>query len=134
MMKNLTFVILLLAVVSAGCKKEKALPQSIVGSWELRNLYGVQVPGAPSAFKAGNGDVIVFTDTEYQKINDGKVTTKGTYKIVNESAEIDGNSYSKALIYDNKGTKWYFKISGNNLLISVGSIAYDGFTMTYENL
>lgn len=134
MMKNLTFVILLLAVVSAGCKKEKALPQSIVGSWELRNLYGVQVPGAPSVFKAGNGDVIVFKDTEFQKLNDGKVTSKGTYKIITDSAEIDGTSYSKALIYNNQGIKWHFKISGRDLLISSGSIAFDGFTMKYENL
>jgi hypothetical protein len=67
-------------------------------------------------------------------MNDGKVTGKGTYKIVDASAEIDGNTFSKAILYDNKGMKWYFKISGSKLLISVGSIASDGFTMTYENL
>ena len=133
-MKNFILATLTLVIVLAGCKKEKALPQSIVGSWELRNVYGIQVAGSPSTFKAGNGDVIVFTDTEYQKMNDGKVTTKGTYKIVNESAEIDGNTFSKALIYNDQGMKWYFKISGKNLIISAGSIAYDGFTMTYENL
>jgi hypothetical protein len=66
-MKNFTLAFLLLVAVLAGCKKEKALPTSVVGTWELRNVFGVQVAGAPSTFKAGNGDIITFTATEYQE-------------------------------------------------------------------
>jgi len=133
-MKNLTLAILLLAIVLTGCKKEKALPTSVIGTWELRDVLGTQVAGAPSTFKVGNGNIIAFTDTEYQRINDGNVTGKGTYKIVDASAEIDGNTFNKAILYDNQGRKWYFKISGSKLLISPGSMASDGFTMTYQGL
>jgi hypothetical protein len=131
-MKYFILPFLIIATLLTGCKKDKASPQSIVGKWELRNILGAQVPGTPSTYKAGNGNIIEFTANGFQNIQNGKVTSNRTYVIVNALADIDGNSYSQALIYDNEQTKWYFKISGDKLIMSVGPIASDGVTLTYQ--
>lgn len=125
----------MLAALLTGCKKDKASSHSVVGKWELRNILGVQIANMPSVYKAGNGNIIEFTDTEFQNIQNGKTISKRTYVIVDASADIDGNSYSKALIYDNnEHSKWYFKISGDKLTMSVGPMASDGVTTTYQKV
>lgn len=133
-MKKLILYVLMTTALLAGCKKDKASPQTIIGKWELRNILGAQIPNTPSTYKAGNGNIIEFTAGEFQNIQNGKVTSKRTYVIMDGSAEIDGTSYNKALIYDNEKLKWYFKLSGDKLIMSIGPIASDGVTLTYQKL
>jgi len=134
-MKNFIFPILMIAALLAGCKKDKeASSQSIIGKWEFRSMTGGQVAGSPSTVKAGNGNIIEFTDTEYQNTRNGTVVSKKTYVVVKDSANIDGTSYSNALIYDNESLKWYFSRNGDKLMLSIGSIALDGFTLTYQKV
>jgi len=133
-MKHLVLYFLMTTALLTGCKKDKASPQTIIGKWELRNILGAQVPNTPYTYKAGNGNIIEFTAGEFQNVQNGNVTSKRTYMIVDGHAEIDGNSYSKAIIYDNETLKWYFKISGDKLIMSMGPIASDGVTLTYQKL
>jgi hypothetical protein len=35
----------------------------LIGTWELRSIYGVQDPGAPSQFAPGNKNIITFTES-----------------------------------------------------------------------
>ncbi len=134
-MKNLNLIVIVLATLLFGCKKdEEAQVESLIGTWELRHVYGVQVAGAPADFEDGNGNIIQFSSDEYQMIADGKVVTKGTYSIVKiDGLEIDGTAYQYKFVFDGD-TTWntYFKLSGNTLAICVGSVASDGTTSTYE--
>jgi len=133
-MKNLIFFVLVMTALLAGCKKDKSSTQSITGRWELRNILGAQVPNTPSTYKVGNGNIIEFTGTEFQDIKNGTVTSKRTYVIVKDSADIDGTSYTNALTYDNEQLKWYFKLTGDKLMLSIGPIASDGVTLTYQKV
>jgi hypothetical protein len=131
-MKNLVLVVLVTLLF--GCAKEDIKPEKLEGQWELRHMLGVQVAGAPSTFEKGNGSIIEFSGDRYKRINDGKVIDEGTYKIVEESAEIDGNKYENRIIFDDDEWKVFIKISGRSLQLCYGTIASDGFTNTYEKL
>jgi hypothetical protein len=130
------FIIFFFIVTSilTGCKKERELPQSLLGKWEVRHVSGSQVATKPSALKAGNGDIIEFSDSQFQRFQNGKVISKGTYILIKDSTKIDGIEYADALIYNNESLKHYVNVSGNKLMISIGSIAFDGMTVTYERM
>ena len=125
---------LLIATILVACKKDKASPQTIIGKWELRDISGGQVANVPSTYKAGNGNTIEYSSSEYKMMEKSKLILKKNYVIVQESAQIDGNAYTTALIYDNEKLKWYFKLTEDKLILSIGSIALDGVTMTYQRL
>jgi hypothetical protein len=136
-MKNLYLIVITIATLLLGCKKEEedtvdAVNHSIIGKWELRHIMGVQVAGAPSTFAKGNGDIILFSDDQYQRFVNGQLVAEGSYTIVQESANIDGTSYNYAVIYG--GLKWYYNTSRNKLKLSIGSVASDGVTVTYEKI
>lgn len=131
-MKNLVLVVLLTLLF--GCTKEDIKPEKLEGQWEMRHMLGVQIAGAPSHFEKGNGNIIEFSGNRYKKIYDGKVEKEGTYKIVEESAEIDGTKYENRIIFDDDEWKVFIKISGKSLQLCYGTIASDGFTNTYQKL
>lgn len=133
-MKNLNLIVVLVAVLLFGCKKDEVQPESLIGTWELRHVLGVQVAGAPSDFPKGNGSIIQFSADEYQQIEKGKVISTGTYRIVKESAEIDGTKYDQRIIFDDDQWKTFIKLSGGDLLVCNGTIAADGTTATYEKV
>jgi hypothetical protein len=130
------FIISLFVVTSilTGCKKEQVLPQALIGKWELRDVSGSQVSNKPSALKAGNGDIIEFSDSQFQHFQNGKIISSGTYILIKDSTKIDGTEYADALIYNKENLKWYVKVSGSKLMMSIGSIALDGMTVTYQKL
>jgi outer membrane lipoprotein-sorting protein len=135
-MKHLILFMAVAAVVISSCKKEnqEGTLQSIVGRWELRQLFGAQIPNAQTVFSKGNGRFIEFAETEYRYIESGKVTYTETYQLATESKEIDGNSYSQVFLAGKNNFKNYFKITGNKLMISNGTQAADGTTVIYERL
>jgi len=133
-MKKVNLLILVLSTLFFGCEKEKTQPESLVGTWELRHVLGVQIADAPSHFEKGNGSIIEFSTHEYQRIEDGTVVSEGTYEIVEESAEIDGTKFENRIIFDGDDRKVFIKLSGDELLISYGSTSHDGSTNTYEKM
>ncbi|MGX5690391.1 hypothetical protein [Arcticibacter tournemirensis] len=133
-MKNLNLIALVFAVLLFGCKEDEVQPESLIGTWELRHVLGGQIAGAPSDFPKGNGKIIQFSADEYQRIEDGKVVSTGTYRIVKESAEIDGTKYEQRIIFDDDQWKTFIRLTGNKILICSGTIAADGTTATYEKI
>lgn len=132
-MKNL-IIFALAAFLLLSCEKEEVRAESLKGAWELRHVLGIQVAGAPSHFEKGNGNVIEFSENGYKKTEKGKVIVEGTYTLAAESAKIDGTKFENSIDFDNGSYKVFVRISGNQLLISNGSIASDGVTSTYEKL
>jgi outer membrane lipoprotein-sorting protein len=135
-MKHLILCMAVAAVILSSCKKEnqEGSSQSLVGRWELRQIFGAQVPNAQTVFSKGNGRFLEFAETEYRYIESGKVTYTKTYQLATESKEIDGNSYSRVFLAGKNNFKNYFKINGNKLMISNGTQAADGTTVIYERL
>ena len=133
-MRKVNFIILTLAVLLFGCDKEKIQPESLEGTWELRHVLGVQIENASPDYEKGNGNIIEFSTNGYQRIVDGKVIAEGTYKLVEESAEIDGTKFTNRIIFDDDDWKVFIKQLGNKLLICNGSTASDGSTETYEKI
>lgn len=135
-MKHLILCMAVAAVILSSCKKENqgGTSQSLIGRWELRQIFGAQVPNAQTVFSKGNGRFIEFTENEYRYIESGKVTYTETYQLATESKEIDGNSYSRVFLAGKNNFKNYFKINGNKLIISNGTQAADGTTVVYERL
>lgn len=133
-MKNLHFLILIFATLIFGCGKDKIQPESLEGKWEMRHILGGQIQDAPSDFEKGNGNIIEFSANEYQRIEDGVVISKGTYAIVEESAEIDGTKYESKIVFDDSDQKIFIKVLGNKLLVCHGPTASDGYTVTYEKM
>ena len=135
-MKTFILFVFVATALLAGCKKEKALPQSLIGKWEERHVSGgqAQVPNTSPNTKAGNGYIIEFSETGFQRSQNGEITSQGTYKLMKDSVNIDGTIYNDALLFNNESLKRYVKVSGNKLMISIGSIAFDGMTVTYQRL
>ena len=127
-------MMLVLVTFLFSCQKKEIGPTSLEGTWELRHILGVQIAGAPSRFEKGNGRLIEFSQNRYRRIDNGQVIAEGTYKIVEESAEIDENKYENRIVFDDDAWKIFVKISGNKLLLCRGTIAADGTTSTYEKL
>jgi hypothetical protein len=133
MKKLYPFIILLsLLITSASCKKDSLadIEQSLVGSWEIRDVIGGQIPG-DHASEPGNGNVLQFTATGYAYIVGAKVTYSGSY-----SVSIKGSGRNKEYILNliNNGSPMAFEIEGNKLSIYQGSIALDGATVIYERV
>jgi hypothetical protein len=135
-MKYLVLSIMIAVASLAGCKKEKELPQSIIGKWEVRHVSGgqVQVSNKSPYSKPGNGYIIEFSESRFKQSQNGNVTSEGTYTLIKDSANIDGNSYHSALFFNNETLKRYAKVSGDKLMLSIGSIASDGTTATYQKI
>lgn len=117
-----------------ACQTEEVQPETLEGTWELRHILGVQVAGAPSQFKKGNGSIIRFVGNKYERIEAGKVLMAGAFTIIKDSAEVDGNKYANKIIYDDQAWGDHIKITGKQMLICTGTIAADGTTSTYEKI
>nr|WP_199156179.1 hypothetical protein [Pedobacter sp. ASV2] len=123
-MKNLkTVLIIIVAVLTASCKKEP-LHSPLIGQWELTaGINGLN--GEKTQYAPGKGNITKFTQTEYEIIREGKTINKGTYSIIIYKSMIT-QKQEKQIIYDGKTTdiiKSYFTINDKELIISVD--AYD---------
>lgn len=114
--------------------------QAIAGTWELRHIMGVQVANAPSDFAPGNGYIITFDGLKYLKTEEGKVLDSGTYTLEKKHTEVDFEKYNDVMVLNSDANKEHpeynwrvsVKIVDDRLLMAYGSIASDGFTLTYQ--
>ncbi|MDN5288565.1 MAG: hypothetical protein JWR38_4839 [Mucilaginibacter sp.] len=135
-MKTYLILLIIATVTFASCKKDKNKSQdgNPVGTWELRHVNGVQVPGAPSDFKPGNGEIVQINQTNFKQISDGKVVNDYKYSIVKKETTVNFDKVSYQLVFDTDkpALSPYFKISDDGkLTLYFGSIAADGFESTY---
>ena len=125
-------VLLLIAVIS--CKKKAGEPvviPQINGIWELRHIEGIQVANADPNFKPGNGNLLKFEQSNFKSYVDGKMTNNGTYVIKEEKNSVNGKTTNYSLLLNDKD-KYYLNLSGNKLVLFIGSIPADGVESTYE--
>ncbi|HYK75941.1 MAG TPA: hypothetical protein VEV16_03120 [Daejeonella sp.] len=131
-MKKLLILIGIISLASfSGCKKE-SLSNQLVGTWEVRSKVGgymIQPPYPP-----GNGNLLKFTDTNYQLFINGKLEKTGTYSIVKDNNSWDGAGDDR-IVFDNNfnSYKEFVKMKGNSMtLYSMTHIAFDGLETNYK--
>ncbi|NEU09589.1 hypothetical protein GZH53_14780 [Flavihumibacter sp. R14] len=115
MNKLYSFIILLLFVITFGsCKKARLekMEQSLVGSWELREISGGEIFGISSHYAAGNGNIMQFTERNVTHILANKIATSGSYTV-----DVRGSGRDREYIinYRDLGTQTFFKIEDNKL-------------------
>ena len=82
-LRPLLVLFIALFTVSA-CKKEKEESDELrlVGEWEIRSSVGGLSPS--TQFPEGNGKILKFSETGYQRLENGQVIKSGTYEIIEE--------------------------------------------------
>ena len=123
-------------VLIISCKKKENVSAenvNVTGTWELRYAKGIQVPGIDPNYKAGNGNLLVFTGNTFKKIIEGKVVDSGTYVIKPEVMQVNDKKSEYSIKFNNH-EKEYLIVSNNKLVHFIGQIAADGAELTYEKL
>jgi hypothetical protein len=132
-MKKLLYIplICLLAIICSSCKKSAIVPATLVGTWELRQVSGSFTTNYP----AGNGHILKFTATGYERYDNDTLTKKGVYTTMPDSTVEQNvcligltNTYKTRIVYDNKynTTKVFIHITSTELNSISGCFAYDG--------
>lgn len=139
-MKRLYSLLLFCLVFSCfwGCKKtkeEKAIRNTIVGTWELRRASGqITINYAP-----GNGNRLKFTKSAYERAANGQLAENGTYKIVRDNSVeknvclvmADGQFENRIdFSKDNNNRKVFLQLSGDTLHLVSGCFANDSGSFT----
>ena len=139
MKKLFTLILISVATLSLSCKKEKETiitPKDFLGSWEKRSsVGGMLVPVTPPDFSPGNGNILKFTETNYERLSKGQPAIKGTYKLIREEFEQSGNMKYR-IIYDGDtgDIKEFVEIVDGKLKVYHGTIAADGTESLYQKL
>ncbi|HEV8506102.1 MAG TPA: hypothetical protein VGQ53_11900 [Chitinophagaceae bacterium] len=116
-----------------GCKKDVAGSGSVVGSWELRQAQTGMIPTID--YPQGNGNMLIFSGSGYEKYVNGYLVKSGTYTMVrDDSAEasvglvITPGQFTTRLILDNDlaSPKTFVEVSNNKLSLLSGYFPLDG--------
>src|SRR5204862_2051954 len=117
------------------------LSNSIVGSWELRKTTGAMDP-SPTNYAPGNGNILKFTNGNYEKYSNGVLVSSGPFTIVADPTVeqsvclvFPSGEFVSRIVYDNNNTapKEFLKISNSRLIFVSGCYAVDaGHTSEYE--
>lgn len=135
-MKNhLKSIICILLLSFIACEKAENFENNIDGTWELRHVKGIQIAGMSPDFPPGNGYILKIDGNTYQRFHKGAAVSSGTFAVIKTELEIDGIKFPFKLDFDQANDIDVFaKMSGKKLILSIGSIASDGTTSTYERL
>jgi hypothetical protein len=116
------------AFLLAGCKKDNSiqLKAQLAGSWELRILYGGQVPGIGPNFPPGNGNTWKFADTTYSTYSNSLLTSSGTYTVTKDNTVNSSFPKDALILNGNPTSKIYFNMNKDTLTLYIGSIPADG--------
>jgi hypothetical protein len=123
-------------VVLTSCKKQQSNADnssSPVGTWELRQgQWGMQ---PTMSFSAGNGNLLVFSDSLYALYKNGSRVKSGHYILIKDSTVqeetglvISAGQFTRRIVYDNdySAHKIFIEVSHNQLNILSGFFPYDG--------
>ena len=145
-MKHILITICFGLFMIQSCKKptEKTeISNAIIGAWELRHTSAAMMPNGTS-YPAGNGNILKFTDSTYEKLQNGQVIKSGSYlttpdTTVEESIclVVAKGTFTNRLIYDNNfsSTKVFIHIADNRLSFTSGCYVLDGGHMeVYERI
>jgi hypothetical protein len=134
-MKHILFLVGYLGCIIflSGCTKDGVhFKPRLTGSWELRDIKGGFFgPGGPPDVTPGNGNMLKFSDSEYQFYSRGQLITRGTYIVIKKDT-YNGSFPADALVLDSLQYEFArFTITKNTLTIYHGSIAADGYIAKY---
>lgn len=131
-------ILLIASTFLSACKKEN-FETNLTGSWELRLVTGGM---PPITYPPGNGNIIKFTETEYQIFNNGKLTKSGTYTIIADPdfeksvcLQKAKGEFNNRIIYDSDTSepKVFIHLNGGKLSFASGCFALDsGVKKEYE--
>src|SRR6476620_199460 len=132
---KLLISIFLLFILFTGCRKYNGCSDSddlaiLKGKWELRSRMGGMAPGGN--YQPGNGNLINFSDSTYEKWYNGQITVKGTYTI-SQGNNPETGTMMKKINYEG-GFEEYFEFVNNQLVLYSGIIAADGTISKYARL
>ena len=129
-----------------SCKKNNTkqntnIAGSIIGNWELRQTSAAMNPN-PKNYTPGNGNILKFTDTNYETFANGVLVKKGQYAITSD-ATVETNvclvfsngQFANRIIWDTayNTPKIFIQISADKLTFISGCYAYDaGHSEEYQ--
>lgn len=127
----------LMAMFLLSCKKDNSSSStSVVGEWELLRVVGSR---PLITYPSGNGNVLKFTNTNYQAFESGQLTKSGTYSIIEDGSVeasvclvVPQDKYRQRLIFDNDygAPKKFIQITNDTLSVLSGCFAIDGGSNT----
>jgi hypothetical protein len=137
-----TICVVVLIVFFGSCKKDVASHGSITGTWELRQAQNGMVPTID--YPAGNGNILIFSGSGYEKYTNGNLVKSGQYTLVSDaSAEasvglvIPQGQFTTRIIFDNDlvSPKTFIEKSSNKLTLLSGYFPLDGGShLLYERI
>ena len=125
------FILVQLACSKDNVTNNNLTLSSIIGSWELNKE---QLGMLPLSYSPGNGNILKFTDSEFQIFANGQLVKRGPYRITKDNTVatevclvIPTDQYRNRIIYDNNffETKIFVQVSENKLTFLSGCFAYD---------
>lgn len=99
---------------------------SIIGSWELRIIYGIQVPGISPYFSPEQGNIRKFDDSTYQYYEKGKLSSAGNYILTKDTSQATGRLMDAIILVQEYSRKVHFEILKDTLTMYDGTIAACG--------
>lgn len=123
MQRFLSICALFLLAVTISCKKKSdkygdANPNSVVGTWELR-ASGGGITGQTTTYPVGNGNLLILTDSTYQRISTGLTSgDSGTYYIRTDTSA--SQQVRKIIIFNNYDPpyKTVIEVDAQNLTLA----------------
>lgn len=139
-----------LIVFLSGCEKNVAIEEStleestdssfIIGTWELRLAQSGMVPTIEYA--AGNGNILKFSGSFYEKYLNGNLIKSGHYNVVKDTSVMDvvgliipAGQFTNRIIFDSdfSSRKTFIEVSNNKLTFLSGFFPTDGGSrLVYE--
>ena len=128
--------IVILSIFFLACKKDNindkvGVSTSIAGTWELEQAQAGMFPTIN--YPPGNGDILKYSNSDYQVISNNQLIKSGVYTIVEDASvesevcmELPTDEYRNRIIYDNDYTyKVFIQVSNNKLIFLAGCFAFD---------
>jgi hypothetical protein len=146
-MKYFLFLVCIVLLMPA-CQKddpveEPAVPltaASLIGKWELRSGSGNRANCCNYA--PGNGNILVFDGSGYEKYENNMLVKKGSYTVIADTTVgestclvIPKGSFISRIVYDSNltNTKKFIEIKKGKLAFISGCYAVDaGYSETYD--
>ncbi len=84
-MKKICVTLTLVSLIFTACDEEISGNSSVRGTWELdAKVEGMT--GKVNQQSAGNGNILKFTETNFEKYQNGELSEKGTFKIIKDTS------------------------------------------------
>jgi hypothetical protein len=127
-----------------GCAKNKTeitVKDLILGTWELQQQQGGMMPSVN--YPTGNGNLLKFTASGYQRFANGQLVQRGMYKLERDASVetevclvVPDGEFQNRIVYSNDPSRKVFvQVSNNKLQLLSGCFAYDaGTAETYVQL